>query len=220
MKKVVISDGDDHDYYFGFLGTYQEKLLLAYSIPGYGVLGLVSVDYETGEVSLDTINKYCFDYYDYLDYVEYANGKIAFVEKDDTGKTIVMIYDIASGKSDEYPIAVEEGNTKGKLFFFEKQGLAYYVGDQDYIIDIGKNEIKPVSYNNTWNGTVCVSVNEDGTMLAVSDERDIVIKDIAKDDKEITIPIPPDENEYYLTMSNGQASWSSVADLQTLILNS
>ncbi len=188
-KKVVISDGDDHDFYFGFLGTYQGKLLLAYSIPGYGVLGLVSVDYETGEFSLDKINTYCFDYFDYLDYVEYANGKIAFVEKDDTGKTIVMIYDIASGKSDEYPIAVEEGNTKGKLFFFEKQGLAYYVGEQDYIIDIGKNEIKPISYSNTWNGTVCVSVNEDGTMLAVSDERDIVIKDIAKDDKEITIPI-------------------------------
>lgn len=39
------------------------------------------------------------------------------------------------------------------------------------------------------------------------------------DTEEITIPIPPDDNEYYLTISNGQASWSSVADLQTLILN-
>ncbi len=183
-QSVELSDDSDEYYHMDFLGTYEGKLLLSYSRLTGGTLGLITVDYSTGEVTADRINKYYFDHIDYTDYVKYENGKIAFVEEDESKGIIVMIYDVSTGETDEYCTSEKEKCNDGGLYFFEKQGLVYLAWEQDYIVDINKNDIRSVSYDNKWDGTVCVSMNEDGTLIAASDGRDIVIKDISTVDKE------------------------------------
>ncbi len=186
IKSIVLSKPESgaKAYQFIFLGTCNGKLLMSNAKMGDGELGLVSVDYKTGEFTREKINNYN---YDTNDIPEYENGKIVFAENE-TLDTYIMVYDVSSKKTDKYRIPTDKYyNVKG-LYYFEKQGFIYIAstystfssdehGD-DYIIDINENEIYPVSYDDSWNGTLCVSMNDDGKFIALTDEKNIVIKDI------------------------------------------
>ncbi|RKM63153.1 TIR domain-containing protein [Butyrivibrio sp. XB500-5] len=186
-KRVVLAeDGSEaKSHQFLCLGTYNGKLLLNYKNNVSGdELRVYFVDYKTGEYTSEKINKYS---YSSTNIPTYENGKIVYTEMNGFDNTFISVYDIASKKTDKYRLPVEEYIGIKNLYYFEKQGFIYVAVTQpfdgstvkpDYIIDINENEIYPVDHDDDWNDTVCVSMNDDGNLIAATDEKNIVIKDI------------------------------------------
>ncbi|RKM55870.1 toll/interleukin-1 receptor domain-containing protein [Butyrivibrio sp. X503] len=192
-KRVVLAEpgSEEKAYHFTCLGTYDGKLLLNYKNTVSGdELRVYFVDYKTGEYTSEKINKFS---YSSNDIPIYENGKIVYIEMNGFENQFISVYDIATQKTDKYRLPIDEYIWIENLYYFEKQGFIYAPvtnklnGSQDakkpdYIIDINENEIYPVVYDDDWNDTVCVSMNDDGSLFAVTDEKNIIIKDIKNND--------------------------------------
>ncbi len=161
--------------HLSILGSYEGKLLVTnHASELYSDLILYSIDCNTGEYTEQKLNDHTFH-----DLVEpkYDNGKIVFMDRDNSDY-FAVVYDVSSGKRDRYHVPLEKLASIKDLFYFEKQGYIYVSGTNDYIIDIDENEIYHFEYHDGWDETQYVSMNEDGTLLAAYDKKDIVISDI------------------------------------------
>ncbi len=187
IKRVTLSQSGNNDYEYKLLGADKEKLYISHAKIESDNLELISVDCETGEFTEGKINQYT---YNHNDIPEFANEKIVYTEDEGYQNTYVMIYDVVSGKTDKYRLPVDGCINVDELFYFEKQGYIYSAGDIDYMIDINEKEVYPVEHAKTWDKTVSVSMNEDGTLMSLSDEKDIVIRSVKGTvEKEIAIPV-------------------------------
>ena len=190
ISSTKLSEDSSEAYYYSMIGTYDGKLLYTHSNPQQKELVLGSIDYTTGECTTKVINNYESDHN--ITPI-YANGKIVFVDQAYPG-VFAVIYDVASGKSDKYRMPSDKLFYNRGLYYFEEQGYIYYAGtqdsgEQDYIVNIKENEITAVSLPEDWADTKCVSLNDDGTLFAATDEHSIIIKEVASDNIVADIPI-------------------------------
>ncbi|RKM55122.1 toll/interleukin-1 receptor domain-containing protein [Butyrivibrio sp. X503] len=182
VKSIVFPEEGDTKFDYSIRGSYQDKLLIIYTPSGIvKELILYSVDCKTGEYTRNKIGK--DNPPDTIPKLE--NGKFVFVDRDSL-LYFIRIYDIAKDKYTNYRFPTDDYNNVTELFYFEKQGYIYASGNQDFIVDINENETYPVDNKEDWDRTWGVSMNEDGSLIAISNKKDIVIKDIkGKDIAEI-----------------------------------
>ncbi|RKM55123.1 TIR domain-containing protein [Butyrivibrio sp. X503] len=173
--RATLPINKDDSGHLSILGSHEGKILVTNSLTGlFSDLTLYSVDCNTGEYTEQKLNDHTF--YDVAQ-PKYDNGKIVFIDRDNSDY-FAIVYDVSTGKRDRYHIPLEKSASIKNLFYFEKQGYIYVSGTKDYIIDIDENEIYPLEYHDGWGETQYVSMNEDGTLLASYDKKDIVISDI------------------------------------------
>ncbi len=178
VKSIVFPEEADKKFNYSMIGTYQDKLLISYTPSGVIKERLLySVDCKTGDYTKKKIGKNSPP----LTTPIYENGKIVFADRE-LPYGFIRIYDIAEDKYTNYRVPTDDYNSIIELYYFEKQGYIYSSGNQDFIVDINENETYVIDNKEGWDKTRCVSINEDGSLMALYNKKDIVIKDIKGDD--------------------------------------
>lgn len=171
-KTIQVELEDKSSYSYSILGIDEKKVYLGHLSDLTYVL--TEVDISTGEMETKTV---CENYVSNFSCRMNESGKFAYTFKDDDQQFMLGLYDLELKKSSSIKLPEDAGFPKNAPLYFPDANAIYYLGDKEYIIDIKDGTEKEVQTPDQWIGTDCISENSDGSRVAVSDGKRIVLLD-------------------------------------------
>ncbi len=103
------------------------------------------------------------------------NGKFTYLTNKDN-KTIINIYDIATGKTRELETPEENGYpTAASIFPFEENETIYYPGEVEYLVNTKSKDFTEVETPTGWTITSLVAKSQDGESYCITDSSNIAV---------------------------------------------
>lgn len=211
VQQIKLSEESSYSYHL--LGIDEKNVYLNYE--KNSSLEAISVDIDSGEIEREILSdKYVTTYSKKIN----ESNKYAFVYNDEDFNYILGLYDFSLKKLSTTKLPADAGIPYGDPLYFYNANSVYYLGENEYIVDIKDGSAKKVELPKQWNGTTVVSGNSDGEHIAVSDGKRIVLID--KDGEQaVKIECPgnaplglsftPDTDELVVFYSDGSLYWYS-----------
>ena len=171
-------DEDIQLYQYKILGTWKDKLYLAYG--DYTNFILTTVDLNDKSIYTSDLFE---TYMSVSNICSFENGKIIYTYKDNFSQIITAIYDVEQGDTSSYVMPIDNPAFDIPPKYIEESNLIYYADTEDYIVDVKSGDISKLSLPDNWEGTKLIASSPSGKEFAISDNHNILITNFKSDDK-------------------------------------
>ncbi|MCR5702935.1 MAG: TIR domain-containing protein [Lachnospiraceae bacterium] len=170
----------DRDY--TLLGNYKDKIYLGYNnVDSYN---LVTVDAKGNEVKNDELFKLSAVFESSC---SMKDSKLVYLFKDEDAKEKLALYDLDSGDSTDWEIPDDVGYSRQTPKYYPEINIIYVEGEKDYVVDTTSGEFFTVELPTDWAGTKLFSEESDSGLLAISDDKRILLVDGKGKTKEVVV---------------------------------
>ncbi|MEE3468540.1 MAG: TIR domain-containing protein, partial [Eubacterium sp.] len=157
---------------YQFLDIYNGSIYLGYNAGK--TYGLVTVSEAGGEPKKE-------DLFEMQNLFEksctMADGKLAYITRDDNFKAVLGIRDVAAGSDTTIPLPDDIGYISLAPRYYGNDNIVYVQGETECLVDVAAKTAAKITTPDGWTGGVCASdTGAEGT-YAVSDGNSILLTD-------------------------------------------